>query len=240
MDAFILAAGLGTRLRPLTYDVPKALVEVGGRPLLAHTADRLIAAGADRLIVNISALADKIRQYVEARGGLGAETLLSEEPGAPLETGGGLLKAAPLFRKDAPFFIHNADILTDLDLRALYAAHLDAQDTPPLATLAVRDVTTDRYLLFDDRGLLGYAYGGEEHQRRTPEGAVTRYDFCGVHVVAPRLFELFEEEGTFSIMRTYLRLTQQGERIVPHHIGDARWIDVGTHERLAEAEAAFG
>lgn len=232
MDAMILAAGLGTRLRPLTNHTPKALVEVGDQPMLAHVARRLIAAGATRLIVNIHHHADQVRDFVAANGGFGVDVEISEEPERPLETGGGLLQAEPLFTRDAPFFMHNADIFTDLNLRGLYRHHCD---TDALATLAVRAPETERYLLFDDDTLCGYAYEGEERLVRDPVGQVRRLDFCGVQVLSPRIFDLMTETGIFSIINVYLRLVKAGERITPFDVGEATWIDVGNLERLEEA-----
>lgn len=234
MEAMILAAGLGTRLRPLTLETPKALVEVGGIPLLEHVACRLVDAGVRRLVVNVSPHADKIRRFVEEKDGFGIPVRISEEPDGPLETGGGLRKAQPLFETGEPFLLHNADILTGIDLAALHAAH----EPDDLATLAVRRAETDRYLLFDDAGLLGYAYRGEEKTVRDPRGEVHRRDFCGVQMVSPRIFSRFEKEGAFSIIDTYLRLAREGERVVPWDVGDALWIDVGTPERLEEARRA--
>lgn len=230
MDAMILAAGLGTRLRPLTYEVPKALVEVG-EPVLDRVARRVVAAGADRVVVNVSPHADAIRRHIEERGGWGVDVRISEEPDGPLETGGGLLKAAPLFRGDRPILIHNADILTDLDLEALYAAHRDGA----LATLAVRPAETDRYLLYDEDGLLGYAYGGEEHRAREVRGVERRVDYTGVQVVSPRLLDLFVESGKFSIFTSYMRLVREGERVDAFDAEGARWADIGTHEQLEAA-----
>jgi NDP-sugar pyrophosphorylase family protein len=227
----ILAAGLGTRLRPLTFETPKALIEVNGVPVLEHVARRVVEAGADRIVVNVSPHADRIRAYIRERGGWGVEVLVSEEPDGPLETGGGLLKAAPLFRPDRPVLVHNADVLSDLDLPALLEAH----DEEALATLAVRPAASGRYLLFDDGGLLGFAYAGEERRAREPRGATRRLDFLGVQVISPRLFGLFEESGKFSIFTPYMRLVGVGERVAPHEAQDVRWSDVGTH---AELEAA--
>lgn len=231
MDAMILAAGLGTRLRPLTYEVPKALVEVGGEPVLEKVARRVVRAGADRIVVNVSPHADQIRSYIEARGGWGRDVRVSEEPDGPLETGGGLLKAAPLFRGDRPILIHNADILTDVDLEALYRAHGDGA----LATLATTAASSDRYLLFDDHGLVGFAYGGEETRARTPRGEERRRDFLGVSVVAPRLLALMEETGKFSIFTPLMRLVKEGERVAEFAADGARWTDIGTHEQLENA-----
>lgn len=233
MEAMILAAGLGTRLRPLTNHTPKALVAVGGVPMLEHVARRLVAAGATRLVVNVSPHAEQIRDFIAAQDHFGVAVEISEEPGKPLETGGGLKKAAPLFDATAPFFMHNADILTDLDLRGLYHAHTAVD---PLATLAVRRAETERYLLFDADGLCGYAYEGEEKFVREPEGGeATPLDFCGVQVISPRIFGLMTEEGVFSIINVYLRLVKAGERIVPFRVDSATWIDIGKPERLEEA-----
>lgn len=235
LDAMILAAGLGTRLRPLTHDVPKALVEVGDVPVLDLVAARVIAAGADRIVVNVSPHADRIRRHIRARDGWGADVRVSEEPDGPLETGGGLLAAAPLFRNDGPILIHNADILTDLDLGALLRAH----DDRALATLAVRDATGDRYLLFDDEGLVGYEFAGTEHRAREPVGPERRMDFLGVQVVSPRLLALMAETGKFSIFTPYMRLTRAGERVRAHDVGTVRWTDIGTHEELERARTEW-
>jgi NDP-sugar pyrophosphorylase family protein len=231
----ILAAGLGTRLRPLTYRTPKALVEVAGVPVLDRVVGRVLELGVDRLVVNVSPHADRIRRHIEERNGWGVEVLVSEEPDGPLETGGGILKAAHLFRRNGPILVHNADILTDLDLAGLVRGH----DDGALATLAVRPAESDRYLLFDDVGLVGFAYDGEQRRARDAAGAERRYDFLGVQVLSPRLLDLFEETGKFSIFTPYMRLTRAGERIRPHDAGAVRWTDIGTHEELARAQTEW-
>jgi len=236
VDAMILAAGLGTRLRPLTYDVPKALVDVGGEPVLDKVARRVIDAGADRLIVNVSPHADRIREHIRERDGWGVEVHVSEEPGGPLDTGGGLLKAAPLFRGDRPILVHNADILTDVDLESLYAAH----DEGVLATMAVREAESDRYLMFDDDGMVGYAFGGEEHRAREGRGTERKRDYLGVMVLSPRLLDLMVEEGKFSIFTPFMRLIRTGERVAGFDADGARWSDIGTHEQLEAARAEWG
>ena len=244
MDAMILAAGLGTRLRPLTNHTPKALVEVADVPMLERVAQRLLAAGADRIVVNVADLGEKVEAYVRAAdwrtpSGEPVETVVSHEPDGPYETGGGLKYAAGFFRRTAPFLVHNADILTSVDLAALHARQLATPDA--LATLAVAPATTDRYLLVDEGGLLGYAYGGEEHTKRDATGEIRRVDFCGAQACAPALLDELAavEDQTFSVMTTYLRLAQEPGRVLVYE-GDPpnRFLDVGTPERLAEATAA--
>lgn len=234
MDAMILAAGLGTRLRPLTDHTPKALVEVAGVPLLERVARRLIEAGADRLIVNTHHLGEQIERYVEEREGFGVEVVFSPEPDRPLETGGGLVRAAPLFRGDAPFFLHNGDILSDLLLGEMYAAH---EDHGALATLAVMERPTSRYLLFDDRGLLGRVDEGKavDLRVRPVEGEVRRLAFAGVHVISPELLPRVTEEGAFSILDPYLRLAGEGEALLPYRIDTSAWFDIGKPDQLEAA-----
>lgn len=236
MDAMILAAGLGTRLRPLTDRTPKPLLAVGGVPLLERIARRLVAAGADRLIINTHHHAEQIERFVQEHADFGVEVRFSHEPDQPLDTGGGLWEARRHFRGDAPFFLHNGDILTDAPLTALYEAHCA---DGALATLAVRSPGPERYLLFDDEGLLGFSPrgGGSERLVRDPVGAVQRRDFAGIHVIEPRIFEAIDERGVFSIIDVYLRLARGGEHIraLPF---DGTWLDIGTPERLAEADRA--
>ncbi len=230
----ILAAGLGTRLRPLTDRLPKALVEVGGVPVLERNARRLVAAGADRLIINVHPFADAIRAHVAAADGYGAEVHIAHEVEAPLETGGGLLAARAHFREDAPFFIHNADVFTDLDLDALHAAH-PADDA--LVTLATMERDSPRGLLFDDHGLLGHVNdaAGTRTQVRDAVGAVQRLAFACVHVVEPAIFDRINERGRFGIFEPYLRLAAEGARIRPHRVDGCTWVDIGRPEQLARA-----
>jgi N-acetyl-alpha-D-muramate 1-phosphate uridylyltransferase len=239
MEAMILAAGLGTRLRPLTDHTPKALIDVAGVPMLERVARRLIEAGADRLIVNTAYLAEQIEAYVASCDGFGVEAVFSREDPGPLETGGALLAAQPLFRGDAPFFLHNADILTALPLAEMYAAHLAAGD--PLATVAVLDRPSTRKLLFDDEGLLGRVDEGKgiELRVRPASGEVKSLPFAGVHVVSHRVFGLLTERGAFSILDPYLRLVAEGERIVPFRVDGYDWLDIGRPEQLEAARHRF-
>jgi N-acetyl-alpha-D-muramate 1-phosphate uridylyltransferase len=232
MDAMILAAGLGTRLRPITEQIPKALVEVGGVPMLRRVAERLIAAGATRLIVNVHHHPEQVIDFIRAENGFGIETVVSDESGDLLETGGALLKAVPLFHRDAPFFIHNVDVMTDLDLVAMYREHVEGD---PLATLAVMERDAKRYLLFDEEENLcgfGNAETGLHREARPPVGATQRLGFSGVHVLSPRILDMITETGAFSIIPLYMRLAAEGERIRAHRVDTSAWIDIGRPEQL--------
>lgn len=235
----ILAAGLGTRLRPLTDRIPKALVEVAGVPMIERIARRLIAVGVDRLVINLHHHADQIRAFLEERSGFGVEVHISEEPEGALETGGGLKHAAPHFRRDTPFFLHNVDVITEIPLAEMYRAHAAAD---PLATLAVSGRESTRLLRFDADGLQGRldTRTGEVEACRPPTGRSNDRAFAGVHVLSPRIFDLLEEEGAFSIIPTYLRLAGEGHVIVPFDIGAALWLEIGNPDRLERAREALG
>jgi NDP-sugar pyrophosphorylase family protein len=233
LDALIFAAGLGTRLGSLGKSTPKALVDVGGKTMLEHVARGLVGAGVDRIVINVHHHADKIERFT-ATHDLGAEVVLSHEAERPLETGGGLAHAREYFRGDAPFFMHNVDVLTDAPLAEMYTAH--TRDDV-LVTLAVSDRPTSRHLLFDARGL----YGRSDSRRdirlmvRAPHGESRACAFAGIHVVSPELLDRLAETGVFSILDVYLRLAAAGARIAPWDLGDAQWLEIGTAERLDEA-----
>jgi NDP-sugar pyrophosphorylase family protein len=246
MEAMILAAGVGTRLRPLTDRAPKALIPVRGRPLLAHVMERLVAAGATRIIVNTHHHADQIRAFLERHTPPGVEIALSSEPDGPYDTGGGLLAAAPLFRREGAFLLHNVDVLSRIPLDLLLAEHDAAHDRPagrPVATVAVQSRDTRRQLLFDEEGLMGWENRGVDgsvlaaDRVREPIGQFRRWSFTGIHVLEPTVFDLAERTGRFSIVTWYLDLARRGYAILPFDASAWEWMDVGTHERLAEAEA---
>lgn len=236
MEAMILAAGLGTRLRPLTDTIPKALIRVGGVPMLERVARRLIEIDVHRLIVNVHHHAEKIEAFVSQIDDFGIDVHISREPDRPLETGGGLKHAAALFEKREPFFLHNVDIYSDVDLGGMYDCHLASR---PLATLAVKSPPSSRHLVFDEgAALCGYGdRQGSEHIVRPPQGETLRCDFCGIHVLSPRIFDLMSETGAFSIINTYLRLSRSGESVQPYHVGKAVCLDVGAPDRLAFAQS---
>ena len=239
MDALIFAAGHGTRLRPLTDRMPKALVEVGGISMLERTARRLIEAGVDRLIINTHAFAEQIHAFVQAQDGFGVDVRISHEREALLETGGGLLAARPHFRSGAPFFLHNADVYTDLDLERLRHAH---EQEDALVTLATMQRPSTRGLLFDEAGLAGRVNDEADGEVlvRNPQGTPQRLAFACVHVAGPALLAAITETGRFGIFEPYLRLAAAGRRIGAHRVDGCRWIDIGRPAQLEEARRMAG
>lgn len=248
MKAMILAAGLGTRLRPLTDDRPKALVEVAGRTLLEIAICRLRAFGVREVIVNTHHYADIILKYLKANQNFGMRVEVSREE-ALLDTGGGLKNAAHFFLEDRqsshePFILHNVDVISTIDLGRMMRLHIE-QDA--LATLAVQDRETSRYLLFDEQGqLCGRRAGRVEKIEATkvelgeselvrPARALQPLAFSGIHVISPRLFAKIKEEGAFSIIDSYLHLAAQGEKIVAFRADEYEWRDLGRPESIAKA-----
>ena len=235
MKAMILAAGLGTRLRPLTNDRPKALVTIAGRTLLEITIERLRAFGVREIIVNTHHFADQIEDFLRANDHFGLRIELSREDEL-LDTGGGLKKAAWFFRgDDAPFLLHNVDVISNIDLGAMIQAHIDRG---ALATLAVMQRKTSRYLLFDEAGMLcgrRAAADGEPEMVR-PADRTEALAFCGIHVLSPQLLTRISEEGVFSIIPVYLRLAATGALIASFRADAHAWRDLGRIESLAEAE----
>jgi NDP-sugar pyrophosphorylase family protein len=227
----ILAAGLGTRLRPLTNDRPKALVEVEGRTLLEITLARMRAVGVHEVIVNVHHFAKKVIDYLAAHNNFDMRIEISCEEGL-LDTGGGLKKAAYFFLEDGPehnkpFLLHNVDVLSTIDLATMVQAHIKRRG---LATLAVQDRRTSRPLLFDDQGRL---VGRATDQMKSGQLALA---FSGVHVLSPEIFALFTEEGSFSIIDTYIRLAAQGQVISAFNANGYYWRDLGRPENVAQAE----
>ena len=238
MKAMILAAGLGTRLRPLTDDRPKALVEVGGRTLLEIALTRLRAFGIREVIVNTHHYADMILKYLEANDNFGMNIEISREE-ILLDTGGGLKKAAHFFLEDSvgsqePFILHNVDVISTIDLRRMMRFHTE-QDA--LATLAVQDRETSRYLLFDEHGKLCGRRAGRDGSAEMVRSArqAQALAFSGIHVVSPHLLTKMEEEGAFSIIAAYMRLAAQGEKIVAFRADEYYWRDLGRPENVLQA-----
>jgi NDP-sugar pyrophosphorylase family protein len=237
MKAMILAAGLGTRLRPLTNDRPKALVEVAGRTLLEIAIARLREFGVSEVIVNVHHFAGMVTEYLRAKNNFGMRIEISEE-GSLLDTGGGLKKAAWFFREEgaaaAPFLLHNVDVISTIDLRRMLDFHTGNQ---ALATLAVQQRPTSRYLLFDEQmRLCGRRLVQEQKTELVrPSPRFEELGFSGIHVISPRLLGMMSEPGAFSIVQSYLRLAGEGERIVAYRADGDTWRDLGTPESVARA-----
>lgn len=230
----IFAAGLGTRLRPLTESVPKALVEVNGTPLLGLIILRLKRFGFKDLIINVHHFPDMIVDYLAEHDNFGVNITISDEREALLETGGGLQKAAWFFDDGKPFLVHNVDILSDLNLLEIYEDHIKSG---ALATLAVSGRKTSRVLLFDEQEVLcGWRNlkTGEEKWARPTPGSCRERSFSGIHVICPEIFSEISQTGRFSIIDTYLEL---GGRfpIKAHYHDESHWMDVGKPETLQQA-----
>lgn len=233
----ILAAGLGTRLRPLTDDCPKALVEINGRSLLEIALLRLRSFGVREVIVNVHHFADMVVDYLKANGNFDMRIEVSRED-VLLDTGGGLKRAAHFFvedasRRDEPFIVHNVDVLSNIDLDRMVQCHTESR---ALATLAVQDRKTSRYLLFDDQlQLCGRQAGSEPPEMVRACQQPQPLAFSGIHVLSPRIFSLMTEDGAFPIVSSYVRLAAQKEKIVAFRADQYYWRDLGLPENVAQA-----
>ena len=243
MKAMILAAGLGTRLRPLTNDRPKALVEIAGRPLLEITLARLREFGVREVIVNVHHFADMVVEYLKKNKNFEMRIEISREE-VLLDTGGGLKKAAWFFLedpapsagssgKDEPFILHNVDVISNIDLGRMVQSHRDNQ---ALATLGVQNRETSRYLLFDGQNLLaGRRVKDRPDEIVRPARQLQPLAFSGIHVISPRMLTMMTEEGVFSIIDAYLRLAGGGERLLAFQADGYDWRDMGTSENVKQA-----
>ena len=258
-QAMILAAGLGTRLKPLTDTMPKALVEVGGKPLLDRIILRLREQGYQRFVVNVHHFADQIEQHLTEQGNYGVQVLVSDERAELLETGGALKHAARLFDEDEPILIHNVDVLDNVDYAWFRRQHLDDED----AVLLVSRRKTKRYLLFDNAmRLMGWvnvdtgemrspyewvknpddvAIDRDHYQltvkRGTADIALNMFAFSGIHSFSPRLFPLMERfPERFSIIDFYLSMAAVRPIKGVLAPADMRLVDIGSPEGLRDAE----
>ena len=237
MKAMIFAAGLGTRLKPLTDHMPKALVPVAGKPMLEHVIQKLIAFRCDEIVINVHHFANQIIDFLKEKNNFGITIHISDETDMLLDTGGGIKKAASFFQE--PFLIHNVDILSNVDLKALYEYHLTSGND---ATLLVSPRKTVRYLLFDEKKhLCGWV--NKDTLQTKPEGFVYQpeiqkeYAFSGIHIVSPTLFNYMGENwtGKFPIMDFYLQTCQEA-KLGGYAKEDLQLIDIGKPETLAQAE----
>lgn len=247
----IFAAGLGTRLRPLTNDRPKALVEVAGKPLLQHQIEKLKGAGFDHIVVNVHHFGEQIIDFLAAHENFGIDIKISDEREQLLDTGGGIKAAMKLFDNDNPVLIHNVDIISDIDLGALYQKHLDAQtgsDDDAIATLAINQRKTSRYLLFNDLlRMCGWTNVSTGEVKPTTlycdpdttleEMGYQKYAFSGIHVVDRRILNDLEarSEDIFPIMDFYIELCQK-KSVRGVNVTGEKWVDCGKPEHLDVAK----
>ncbi len=233
----IFAAGLGTRLKPLTDTLPKALVPIGGKPLLEHVILKLKAAGFDEIIVNVHHFPDLIVQFLQQNHNFGIRIEVSDEREWLLDTGGGVKKAAWFFDDGKPFLVHNVDILSNLDLKALFTSHTQSD---ALATLVVSQRDTFRYLLFDHQsqlqGWINEKTGETKPKTFDSISSFQKLAFSGIQVLSPQVFELMKPlEAKFPIMDFYLQQSQSQiiKAFVPQ---DYKMLDVGKIDIIDEAE----
>ena len=233
METFILAAGLGTRLKPNTDSLPKALVEINGHPLLEIVIKRLAQYGIKDIVINVHHFGDQIIQYVEEHNSFGLNIIISDERDLLLDTGGGLKKAST-YLKEAGFLIHNVDILSGIDLQALMNFH---STNKSIATLAVQKRVSSRYFLFDEEKVLcGWenVKTGEKRIPRPPKGELTRFAFSGIHAGSRKLFPLMPDKDVFSIIDFYLSIADRYQITYFDHT-ETSFVDLGKIENLKEA-----
>lgn len=234
MKGMILAAGLGTRLKPFTEKHPKALFPVNGKHLLQRNIEYLLSFGVTDIIVNVHHFAAQIISEINQNNGWGANVSVSDESDEVLETGGGLLKAGDFFKGlQEPFVLMNADMLTDLDLGKMKTFHLKHS---PLATLAVTGRATSRYLIFDENNILCGWYNEKTGEQKGNSG--NKKAFSGIHIISPEIFSLITEQGKFSMIDLYLRLSKEHAIRAFDH-SETKLIDVGKPESVKKAEEMF-
>lgn len=243
MQAMIFAAGLGTRLKPLTDTMPKALVKVGGEPLIKRVIDKLSASGVDRIVVNVHHFAQQITDYLNDNANFGKDIRISDETTGLLETGGGIKKAYSLFDSSSPILIHNVDILSNVDLRSFYqlAVKAEGKDQAVDAVLLVSWRKTKRYLLFsDDMRLVGWT-NIETGEVKSPypnldPSKCRMYAFAGIHVISPKLVMTMDEmPDRFGIIDFYLKECAT-HNILGYVKDTLKLMDIGKLDTLAQAE----
>lgn len=237
VNALIFAAGLGSRLKPLTNSVPKALVEVGGMPLLEIALRKMGKAGIQKVVVNIHHHAEKVRGFLSTFRCERMEVVISDEQDCLLDTGGGLLKAEPLFDAGAHVLLCNVDVITTADLNAFLNFHFQQRNP---VSLMIKKRQASRYLLFDEKmHLAGWRHGSSgEEQLLRPGVPLTPFGFQGMHIISSEIFPFLDKEGAgaFPITPFYLKIAREMP-VAGYLCNDADWIDIGTPKKLARARA---
>ena len=230
MKAMIFAAGIGSRLKELTRDTPKCMMEVGGRTMLEHVVGRLKDVGVSSVVINVHHHAEKVVAFVTAKRSFDINVTFSHEP-TLLDTGGGLKKVAAFFAQEESFLVHNADVLSSIDLKSLIELH---RSRNAIGTLAVMKRASSRGLyLSSDNHLIGWS-----EEKTPPTSSGDLYGFCGVSVASHRIFDFMEPEPSFSIIKPYLKAARATNLVWGAPVtGD--WIDIGSPEQLAAAQKRF-
>ena len=234
----IFAAGLGTRLKPLTDSIPKALVPIGGKPLLQHIIEKLSASGFDEIVINVHHFSAQIIQFLQKNNHFGVHIDISDESGKLLDTGGGIRKAAAFLKGNAPFLVHNVDILSNADLKELYNDHVQRED---MVTLLVSQRKTNRYLLFDEQNRLKGWINESTGEVKSPYPDFSpekhqRFAFAGIQVISPEIFDWMKNRADkFSIIDFYLSIAAD-VKIKWYPVDNLEMIDVGKIDSLKEAE----
>jgi NDP-sugar pyrophosphorylase family protein len=236
MRAMILAAGLGTRLQPLTDKLPKALVKIRDKTLLEIAINHLVRNGFDKIIINVHHFAKQVIDSI-GQNNFGADITISDERDKLLDTGGGLKKASHFFNDGKPFLLYNVDIISNLNLQSLYQASLESNS---IATLTVRKRESSRYLLFNSENIL---CGWKNTKTRELISScnidlLDEFAFSGIHIINPRIFSLMPDDNVFSMIDLYLDIMRDN-KVIAHFDKDSFWLDVGTTESLKIAEENF-
>jgi NDP-sugar pyrophosphorylase family protein len=235
MKGMILAAGLGTRLRPLTDTTPKALVKIGDTPLLEFAIRKLLHYGFNDIVINVHHLPDMIISFLREKKNFGANITISDERETLLDTGGALKKASSLLAGNEPFLLYNCDIVTDLNLNVLYEYHLKYDG---LCTLAIKERETSRCFLFDNENNLCGWMNKKTNERRLAVHSgklLNEKAFSGISVINPDAFEMFPEKNVFSLVDFYLLLATK-HIIKGHEQTNTNWMDIGNPAALEEMQ----
>ena len=235
MKAMILAAGLGTRLRPLTNTIPKALIPLNGITLLERTIKKISLAGFDEIIINVHHFAEQIKKILEQKKYFGLNISISDESDELLDTGGGLKKAVSFFDDAEPFLLHNVDVLTDLNLNELLNSH---KKNNSIATLAVMKRESSRQFLFDDEMNLCGWQNQKTKEKKISRQKITSFQqfaFCGIQILEPAIFDFFPQENKFSLVNFYIQVSRA--KTIKGLLTNSKYFyDLGSIKKLTEAE----
>ena len=236
MKAMILAAGLGTRLRPLTNDLPKALIKIKDKTLLEIAINNIISQGFTNIIINVHHHSQKIIRFLQEKN-FGAEISVSDESKLLLDTGGGLKKAQWFFDDSKSFLLYNVDVISNSNLKKLFDFHNQANS---IATLVVRKRESSRYLLFNENNILCGWENVRTGEKKNSDNSRPHhsYAFSGIHVIDPKIFSLMPNDDIFSMIDLYLKIMDKN-KISAFYDEDSLWIDAGKPKGLKLAERNY-